>query len=216
MPTVLSTKKLALNQKELLLNSRIGLVEYNAISIRFIDFNLEKDKIQNAIFTSKNAVKAIERKEIEIENCFCVGDKTSAIVEAYGLKISARANNARELALQIVKEHSEKEFHFFSGNKRREELPEILKENNIKYNETRVYETSLNPKEFQSEFDGILFFSPSGVKSFTEMNPLNTTAFCIGETTASEARKHTAKIIIASKPTIENVITKVVSNLKNK
>ncbi len=215
MPTVLSTKKLALNQKELLLNSRIGLVEYDAITIKFIDFKLEDSKIGNAIFTSKNALKAIEGKNIEVENCFCVGEKTAAYAETRGLKISARADNAKELALQIVKEHAQKEFHFFSGNKRRNELPEILKENNINYIETRVYETSLNPRKFESEFDGILFFSPSGVKSFTEKNPLNTTVFCIGETTALEARKHTDKIIVASKPAIENVIAKVVSNLKN-
>lgn len=215
MPTVLSTKKLALNQKELLLNSRIGLVEYDAITIKFIDFKLEDSKIGNAIFTSKNALKAVEGKNIEFDNCFCVGEKTASYAEARGLKISAKADNAKELALQIVKKHAQKEFHFFNGNKRREELPEILRENNIKYNETRVYETSLNPRNFESEFDGILFFSPSGVKSFTKKNQLNTTAFCIGETTASEARKHTDKIIVASKPTIENVIAKVVSNLKN-
>ncbi len=215
MPTVLSTKKLALNQKELLLNSSIGLVEYDAITIKFIDFKLEASKIRNAIFSSKNALKAIEGKNIEIENCFCVGDKTAAYAESNGLKISAKADNARELALKIVKEHPQKEFHFFSGNKRREELPEILRENNIIYNETRVYKTSLNPRKFESEFDGILFFSPSGVRSFTEKNPINTTAFCIGVTTASEARKHTNNFVVAKQPTIENVIAKVVSKLKN-
>ncbi len=215
MPTVLSTKKLALNQKELLLNSRIGLVEYDAITIKFIDFKLEASKIRNAIFSSKNALKAIEGKNIEIENCFCVGDKTAAYAESNGFKISAKAYNARELALKIVKEHPQKEFHFFSGNKRREELPEILRENNIIYNETRVYKTSLNPRKFESEFDGILFFSPSGVRSFTEKNPINTTAFCIGVTTASEARKHTNNFVVAKQPTIENVIAKVVSKLKN-
>lgn len=214
MATVLSTKKLALNQKELLLNSRIGLVEYDSISIKFIDFTLEEGKIQNAIFTSKNALKAIEAKNIEIENCFCVGEKTSAYAKAFGLKISEKADNAKELALKIVKENSQKEFHFFSGNKRRDELPELLIENNIIYKETRVYETSLNPKQFESEFDGILFFSPSGVQSFIEKNQLKTTAFCIGETTATEAKKHTSKVIIASKPSIENVIVQVVNYLK--
>ena len=215
MPTVLSTKKLALNQKELLLNSGIGLVEYDAIRIKFIDFNLENNRIQNAIFTSKNAVKAIEARKLKIENCFCVGEKTSAYLKERGFNVSAKAENAKELALLLAKDYSGREFHFFSGNKRRDELPEILKENNIKYTETRVYETSLNLRKFESEFDGILFFSPSGVQSFTAKNQLNTKAFCIGETTAAEAKKHTQNIIIASKPAIENVIAKVVSNLKN-
>ena len=73
----------------------------------------------------------------------------------------------------------------------------------------------LNLKKFESKFDGILFFSPSGVQSFTEQNRLNSTAFCIGETTASKAKKHTHEIIIASKPSIENVIVKVVKKLKS-
>ncbi len=215
MPTVLSTKKLALNQKELLLNSGIGLVEYDAISIKFIDFNLENKSIQNAIFTSKNAIKAVENKNIKIKDCFCVGEKTSAYAVGNGYKVIETAQKSEELALKIIQEHKEKEFHFFSGNIRRDELPELLKKNDIKYNETQVYKTELNKKKFYSEFDGILFYSPSGVQSFTRENKLNTFAFCIGETTASEARKHTEKVITATKPAIENVIVKVVSELKN-
>lgn len=216
MATVLSTKKLKLNQKELLLNSGIGLVEYDAIKIDFLDFNLEKERIENAIFTSKNALKALTQKNISITNCFCVGEKTSALAKDFGFELMASANNARELALIIAKHHQNKEFHFFSGSKRRDELPDLLEENNIKYKETRVYETSLNPKKFDSEFDGIMFFSPSAVQSFTEFNNLSSTAFCIGNTTAAEAGKHTDKIAVATKPTIENVIAKVVSELKNK
>lgn len=216
MATLLSTKKLALNQKELLLNSGIGIVEYDAISIKLIDFSLEDHNIQNAIFTSKNAIKAIVAKRINIENCFCVGEKTSALALEKGFNVVEKYDKARELALKIIQEHDQREFHFFSGNIRREELPVLLKENNIKYTETTVYGTELNLKKFESEFDGILFFSPSGVQSFTKQNQLKTTVFCIGETTASEAKKHTEKIIVATKPTIENVIAKVVSTLKNK
>jgi len=215
MATVLSTKKLALNQKELLLNSGIGFVEYDAISIKFIDFDLRKEAVENAIFTSKNAVKAIAEKNLEIKNCFCIGNKTSALLEKKGYSILEKAENARELAEKLIQDHSKKQFHFFCGNKRRDELPRLLKENDIQFSETVVYETGLNLKKFESDFDGILFFSPSGVQSFTKNNQLKTSAFCIGETTASEVKKYTNKIIVATKPTIENVIVKVVSNLKN-
>ena len=37
MKTVLSTKILNASQKELFLNSNLGLVEYNAIKIEFLD-----------------------------------------------------------------------------------------------------------------------------------------------------------------------------------
>jgi uroporphyrinogen-III synthase len=216
MASVLSTKKLALNQKELLLNSGVGLVEYDAISIKFPDIQIKALDLENVIFTSKNAVKAIEGKKIEVKYCFCVGDKTSSFLRRKGYEVVEVAENSKELANILVKKYKHKEFHFFSGNKRRDELPEILKEHNIKFSETRVYETQLNPQKFDSEFDGILFFSPSAVQSFTAENKFkSSTAFCIGETTANEVGKHTNKIIIASRPAIENVIAKVVSNLKD-
>ncbi|TRO67305.1 uroporphyrinogen-III synthase [Christiangramia sabulilitoris] len=215
MPTVLSTKKLALNQKELLLNSGIGIVEYDAISIEFIDFQLESLEIEYAIFTSKNAVKAVEGKLTSATKCFCVGEKTSAYARDIGFQVLEQADNASKLANILIQKYRNGKFHFFSGNKRREELPALLKENNIAFAETKVYNTHLNKREFKSQFDGILFFSPSAVISFTATNKLETKAFCIGETTASEARKHTDKIIVANKPGIENVIAKVVANLKN-
>ena len=216
MPTILSTKKLALNQKELLLNSGIGLVEYDAIKIKFIDFNLESETVENAIFTSKNAVKAIEKRDLQIENCFCVGEKTRAYLEGQGFKVLENAENAKDLALKIINSYKDREFQFFSGNKRRDELPDLFRRNKIKYKEVNVYKTDLNAKKFESQFDGILFFSPSGVQSFTQNNKISGTAFCIGETTATEARNHTETIIVATKPTIENVITKVISRFKNK
>lgn len=214
MPTVLSTKKLAPNQKELLLNSGISLVEYDAIKIKSIDFVLEEKRIKNAIFTSKNAVNAILKKDLKIEDSFCVGDKTAGLLEKNEYSVIEKAQNSAELGKALVENHPEKHFHFFCGNKRRDELPEILKAHNVNFSEIQVYETGLNPKKFESHFDGIMFFSPSGVKSFTKENKIKNTAFCIGPSTAEEAAKHTDKILVASKPGIENVIAKVVAYFK--
>lgn len=214
MPTILSTKKLALHQKELLLNSGMALVTYDAIKIKPIDFDLETNRIENAIFTSKNAIKAIENRKLNIQHCFCVGEKTAAAARKLGFHILEIADNAKELSEEIIRKYHNKEFQFFSGDMRRDELPEILKKNDIKFKEITVYSTALNFKTFESQFDGIMFFSPSGVQSFTGNNKLDTKAFCIGETTAAEARKHTSEVIIASKPSIENVIAKVVSEYK--
>jgi len=98
-----------------------------------------------------------------------------------------------------------------------DEIPKTLQQENINFQEIEVYKTSLNPQGFSQEFDGILFFSPSAVQSFTAKNKLTgITAYCIGNTTALEAQKHTNNIIIATKPTIENVIVQVVKYSKNK
>lgn len=219
MATILSTKILAENQKQLILNSGIGLVEYDAISIGFDNSSLDAPIPRNLIFTSQNGVKGFFSQYPEFQtrelNVFCVGDKTKAEIEKNGYAVNASANSSKKLADLIVKNFKEKEFLYVCGSMRREELPEILKKENIALKELKVYTTSLNPKKFNSSFDGILFFSPSGVKSYCKENDLNSsTAFCIGETTAAEARKYTQNIIIANKPSIENVIVQAVKKYK--
>jgi uroporphyrinogen-III synthase len=69
----------------------------------------------------------------------------------------------------------------------------------------------LSPSEIRLyPTDGILFFSPSGIKSYVLKNAITTeTLFCIGNTTATEAKKHSTNIIIAKNQTIESVIESV-------
>lgn len=215
MATVLSTKKLSLSRKQLLLNAGIRLVEYNAIQIEFIDFKTDVRAFKNAVITSRNTAKAILRKGLKIENCFCVGEKTAAFLKENNFNVAEIADYGLNLAQIIIGEYPNENFTFFCGNERRDELPAILKKNNVNFDEIEVYKTSLNPIQFEREFEGILFFSPSGVKSFISKNKLDKSiAFCIGSTTASEAKKHTSKIVIANKPSIENVIVQVVNYFK--
>jgi uroporphyrinogen-III synthase len=215
MATVLSTKKLSLSQKQLLLNAGIGLVEYDAIQIEFIDFKTDTRAFKNAVITSKNSAKAILKQDLKIGNCFCVGEKTAAFLKENNFNIAEIADYGVNLAQIIVGKYPNENFTFFCGNERRDELPAILKKNNVNFEEIEVYKTSLKPKQFEREFEGILFFSPSGVKSFVSKNKLDKSiAFCIGSTTASEAKKHTNNIVTANKPSIENVIVQAVKYFK--
>ncbi|RKS55277.1 uroporphyrinogen-III synthase [Gillisia mitskevichiae] len=219
MATILSTKILAENQKQLLLNSGIGLVEYDAISIGFDNTSLDAPIPRNLIFTSKNGVKGFFTQYPEFQtrelNIFCVGEKTKAEIEKEGYSVIASADYGEELANLIVKDFQEKEFLHICGSMRREELSKILKAANFSIKELVVYNTRLNFRKFDSSFDGILFFSPSGVKSYCQENDINSsTAFCIGATTAAEAKKHTQHIIIANKPSIENVIVQAIKKYK--
>lgn len=216
MPTVLSTKKLTEPQRSLLLQAGVGLVEYDAIAIEFVDFET-KEQIENVIITSQNTVNALVEKNVQIKNCFCVGVKTKAMLEANGFEVKVMTDYGKELAEIIVKEYAGEAFTFFCGNLRRDELPTMLKENKVDFDEVEVYKTILKPKKFERSFDGVLFFSPSALESFAKESQLkNTTAFCIGTTTAAEAEKHTNNIVIATKPTIENVIVQVVKYLNKK
>lgn len=207
---ILSTKKLEEPQKELLLNADVSFVEADFIKPESIEFKCPPH-ITNAIFTSKNAVKAVLKKDVQIDNCFCVGDKTGALLEKKGFTVLEKAYQAKALAEKIINNHADKGFVFFCGDKRREELPEFLKKHNMDLQEIEVYKTQLNSKQIEGNFDGVMFFSPSAVQSFVLRNEFeNMTAFCIGKTTQAEAKKYTNNIITANKASIENVIVQVI------
>ena len=217
MPTVLSTKNLKENQKLLLLNAGISLVQYAAIKIDYLPIECPTN-IENAIFTSQNAVKAFFENvpSRAIDNCFCVGKKTKSMLEENGQNVVKMTEYASELAYYLVKNHKNDSFQFFCGNIRSDEIPSKLKENNINFKEVEVYKTTLNPKKFERQFDAVLFFSPSGVRSFVSENKINNSkAICIGNTTASEAKIYTENVVIANATTVESVIAKAVNSLKN-
>ena len=99
---------------------------------------------------------------------------------------------------------------YFCGNLKRDELNTILSENNVEVTNIEAYRTVLNERKFDKVFDGILFYSPSGIESYLNDNiDRIAVAFCIGETTAQEARKYFEKVQVAELPSIENVIKTV-------
>lgn len=216
MKTILSTKKLTPSQKNLILGAGFSVVEYDAIKIEPLDFELPKE-IKNLIFTSKNGVYAfLERNRISPEktNCFCVGCKTETLLKEKCFKVIKSAQNASELGDFIVKNHKKNHFTFFCSAIRRDELPEKLTKNQVSFEEIIAYETQLTTKKFNRHFDAVLFFSPSGVQSFTSVNTLkNTLAVCIGQTTANEVQKHTEHFTIANATTVESVIARAVKAL---
>ena len=130
-----------------------------------------------------------------------------------GIKNLGMANNARSLGLHIAKQ-DETKVVFFAGNLRRQELPEILKNENIALNEIQVYETVSTPVKVAENFDGIMFFSPSGINSYLEQNnlPSHAVCFAIGETTANELRKITkGQVRTAPQPTQESIVNLVIA-----
>ncbi|WP_316932780.1 uroporphyrinogen-III synthase [Chryseobacterium sp. Hurlbut01] len=79
-----------------------------------------------------------------------------------------------------------------------------------------VYETEeLNP-EISEKYHAIVFFSPSGVRSFAKNNSLeNMVVFSIGETTSKELRKHTkSEIFTSKKNTLSNLLLVIRDVLK--
>jgi len=217
---ILSTKVLLPNQKQFLLNANFSVVEADFIQVQYKSFELNNTN-ETLIFTSQNAVLSVlQNPKIETlkqKIVFCVGLKTKALLEENGFKVEAYTGYAADLAEIISLVYSDLSYTFFSGNLRRDVLPEMLKENGILFNEIEVYETILTPQKINSKFDGILFYSPSGVESYTKDNKItDEMCFCIGNTTAKALESITENIIIANQPSVENVIIQCINNFSHK
>jgi uroporphyrinogen-III synthase len=212
---ILSTKKLKPNQRQFLLNAGFSVVEVDFIEIEHYNDSISGVN-ENLIFTSSNAVKSILpiQDRLAGKPCFCVGTKTKKLLEEHGFKVVATSENAEALAMKIIDFPHEK-FTFFTGNLKMENLPAILRNGKIEFNEVEVYKTVLSPKEVKSKPNAVLFFSPSAVESFLAKNNIsNEICFCIGKTTAKALENITSNILIASQPTIENVIIKTINHFK--
>lgn len=215
---ILSTKKLSGEQKQALVKANIEVTEADFIQTQNKSFEL-KDLNENLIFTSQNAVHSVladpKSEELKNKNVFCVGLKTKILLSENGFNVVAYTGYAADLAEIITLIYRSESYTFFSGNLRRETLPQALKDAEIKFNEIQVYDTSLTPQKIKTPVDAILFYSPSGVESYLKDNTIKKeTCFCIGETTADALHKITKNIIIADQPTIEDVIEDVINEYK--
>lgn len=212
---IVSTKKLQPNQKQFLLNADFRLIEADFIQIEFQPFHLNST-FDYLIFTSQNALLSVLKNENHVvlkdKICFCVGIKTKQLLEENGFKVENSFDYADDLVDYLLKNHSDKKFTFFTGNLRRYTIPNAFQKNNIIFNEIEVYKTVLTPHKIDNQIDGILFFSPSAVQSYLKENFVsNEICFCIGTTTAAEIEKETKNIVIANRPTVENVIIQTIN-----
>ena len=166
-----------------------------------------------AVFTSMNAVEAVAdqiKGKKPSWKIYCIGTTTQQLVVTYFGQdaIAGTANDAATLAKLIIEDQPKGKLIFFCGDQRRDELPEILATNSMEVKEIIVYQTTAIQHRIQKTFEGILFFSPSGVESFFSSNQLTqkTILFAIGNTTAKEIKKHSNnQIVISNEPGKENL-----------
>jgi uroporphyrinogen-III synthase len=215
MPSVLSTKCLTESQKNLILQSGWALAHYNAIQTKRIanlDY-LKNAYFENAIITSQKTVFIVKELNIQMQNVFCVGEKTANSILEFNSNILEIAAYSEDLANVILSKYAHLQFDFFCGKSRNDVLPNKLSQNEVEFKEHHLYETKSNPKKFNSPFDAILFYSPSGVKSYFATNTYQgERLICIGKTTASTAKVFSKKVEIASKTSIESLIVKLVKS----
>jgi uroporphyrinogen-III synthase len=196
-------------------------IEIQKLITQEVQCSITKISKQRAVvvFTSMNAVEvlvdALPKEAVMPDwKIYCIGGATFTLVKKYWPyeSVQSTAKDAAALAERIIADGI-KEIIFFCGNKRREELPELLKLKNIIVNELKVYETVETPGKIERHYNGILFFSPSAVHSFFSKNKIasDTTLFAIGKTTAGVIKQFSDNnIIISDFPAKDQLVDKAI------
>ena len=208
---VYSTKALTEAQQHLFHNDiKVDGSDFIKINFNRIKPFLLKSEIKNVIITSKNAVESlitnIPAEELKFKNIFCVGRRTKRLIEQKIGKVTHSEKNAKKLAEYLVEYIEGTDVTYFCSDLRLDDLPKILIENNITVNEVEAYSTKFDSEKVDEAVEGIMFYSPSTVKSYLLENKTDKIAFCIGESTAAEAKKHFKDVRVAKVPTVESVI----------
>ena len=198
-------QRLLFHEKVVAESSDFIKISLNRIHPRFL-----KNEIKNVVITSQNAVESLTTNysalELQFKNIYCVGRRTKRLVESRIGKVKHTEKNAKKLAEYLVDYIEGTEVTYFCSDIRLDALPTILAENNITVNEIEAYETKYDGLKVDDSVEAAMFYSPSTVESFVRKNKAEVIAFCIGETTAKEAKKHFEDVRVAKVPTVESVI----------
>ncbi|MEX0648952.1 MAG: uroporphyrinogen-III synthase [Balneolaceae bacterium] len=229
-----------LTDEQIALAENIGLNVFvqPAIEIHFRnDWLSVQTAIQKAerpvfVFTSRNGAKAFQRflmAGVEVppgSKFYAVGKKTAEEFHETGITpIVPDEQYGAELAKLIISDldNSEKEnttILHFCGDKRREELRQILSQADLHVKDIVVYETRLKHVTLPAEKpDAILFYSPSAVQSFRNSGGFESGSlpglFAIGNTTAEELSIASGKHVYVSPEPSTEIFLKFTADILN-
>ncbi len=150
------------------------------------DFRKDRVSIPNhtaVILTSRNAVDHFFRicKEMRVEvpdtlKYFCISESTSYYLQKYvqfrKRKVFHGRQNFKDL-IEILKKHKDEKFLLPCSNIHKQSLPKLLEDNKIKFTKAIIYKTLASDLSHIdiNNYDMMIFFSPSGVKSLMKNFP---------------------------------------------
>lgn len=181
----------------------IEVIKTTSIKVQAFDL-----KNYSLIFTSVNGVLSFFENKFKpnedftaknFNKIYCVGEKTKRELRKYGFGTFKVLKNAETLSRFIIGKCQHEQFLHFCGNLAIDVLDNELPLQNIKYKKVTVYTTEETQPLVPEKYHAIVFFSPSGVRSFAKQNSLaDKKLFSIGETTSKELRNYTDKEIFTS------------------
>jgi uroporphyrinogen-III synthase len=217
MAKILSSKLLSDSSYERLLAAGHELTQYNAVEAETLPFSVAA--YPNFVCSSQNAVIALseyahrqDQAMLKSARWYCVGTQTAEALEQLGFKVNHCSENAETLIEEVLKPLNDR-ILWFSGVRKTRALEQFIINKGCDYID--CYLTRLVEKSFNSAYDALLFFSPSGVESFLKANEMGRAhAFCIGETTAKAVRPHTEALSVSPKATSMQLVLEVIKHFK--
>ena len=155
------------------------------------------------IFTSRNAVdhffRICEELRVTVPDSmkyFCISESTAYYLQKYVVyrkrKIFHGRQNFSDL-MELIKKHSSDKFLLPCSDIHKLDIPKTLDDNNIDYSKAILYRTVCSDLSDLKDvnYDVLVFFSPSGIKSLFQNFPKfiqnNTRIAVFGPTTAQAA-----------------------------
>lgn len=157
------------------------------------------------IFTSKTAIdhffRICEEMRVPIPDSlkyFCVSESIAYYLQKYIVyrkrKVFVGTNNFKGL-MELILKHNEEKFLIPLSDMHKPEIPEQLDKNKINYSIAILYRTICSDLSDLSDvnYDILVFFSPSGIKSllknFPDFKQNNTKIAAFGPTTTLAVKK---------------------------
>lgn len=199
----------------------IDVIKINAQSVE--PFPL---KNYSLIFTSVNGVESFFENGFELNEVFTekdynrvyvVGPKTKNALRKRGFGTFKVCRHAQELNEFLVQHAQGEKLLHFCGNLSLDIIDPMRPLQNIHYRKIPLYETQLLYPKVQTPYDAIVFFSPSGVRSFIAENSIeNKILFSIGHTTKNELAKHThSRIYTSEESNFQDLLEVILQRLNN-
>lgn len=212
---ILFTKKISPVEVSKYLDAKILYESIPAIETKSLCLSPFALSGKSLIFTSVAGVQAFFENGFQAQQDFtqkdfnkiyAVGEKTKKELRKHGFESFKTELNAALLAKFLLKHADGEHLLHFCGNLALPIFP--LNDNHgMRYERICVYETHLLYPILDNQYDAVVFFSPSGVKSVCQNNKLqNCQIYSIGRTTTAQLLEYVPK---------ENIITSTKSSLKD-
>ena len=181
--------------------------EFRQTRIQLLDFTA-------IIFTSRNAVDHFFRlaKDLRVEipddmKYFCISESTAFYLQKYVQYRKRKIFHGKqsfEQLMELIKKHKDEKYLLPCSDIHKASMTRMLEESNIDYQKAVFYKTLASDLSHLDikEYDMLIFFSPSGVKSliknFPEFKQNSTLIAAFGPTTAKAVDDAGLKLNIAA------------------